>query len=158
MKKNYGTYYKSIMVLLLLIISTLSFAQTTQQELRNTYDHWTLAVSTAKGKPAQVLALYEPNAILVATFAPAPLTTRQEITDYFTKLTANKNMSIETLQFIPQFYGNIAIASGIYVFRFTDAANKKVAVKARYSFVYYNDHGHWLIVNHHSSQVPTAAH
>ncbi len=50
-------------------------------------------------------------------------------------------------------YGDTAVDSGTYTFWLT-RDGKIEAVPARYSLVYRNRGGKWLIVDHHSSRVP----
>ena len=54
-------------------------------------------------------------------------------------------------------YGDMAINTGTYTFSQVDDG-KEVLRPARFSFVYRNRGGRWLIVDHHSSAVPAAAH
>jgi hypothetical protein len=53
-------------------------------------------------------------------------------------------------------YGDLAINTGTYTFigPARDAAGKPISRPARFSFVYRNRDGRWLIVDHHSSAVP----
>ncbi len=145
-------------VILSVLMVTAAFGKTQTEQVHEIYDQWTHAIETAKGNPQPVVSLYAPKAVLLATLSPMPITTRQAMNDYFAKLTANQNMKVETKQIITQIFPEVAINSGVYVFRFTDKNNKPVALEARFSFVYHQSHGHWLIVNHHSSLLPVAAH
>ncbi len=47
-------------------------------------------------------------------------------------------------------FGQVAINSGIYTFTFKDGA----VVQARFTFVYRWNGSRWMIVEHHSSQMP----
>jgi hypothetical protein len=50
-------------------------------------------------------------------------------------------------------YGNLAINTGTYTFsELRDG--KEVVRPARFSFVFRNVNGRWLIVDHHSSAMP----
>jgi hypothetical protein len=51
-------------------------------------------------------------------------------------------------------YGNTAINTGYYTFSFTKDGEAKT-IPARYSFVYLKRDGRWMIVDHHSSAMPT---
>jgi hypothetical protein len=53
-----------------------------------------------------------------------------------------------------RIYGDIAINSGTYSFN-NVRDGKPVTTAARFSFVYRNRDGRWVIVDHHSSAVPT---
>ncbi len=137
-------------------LSTIAWGDegATVQQVHAAYAQWTHAIEAAKGNPQPVVSLYAPKAILLATLAPAPITTHAEMDKYFAKLTSNKNMKVETQQIITQVFPHIAINSGLYVFHFTNNNNKPVALGARFSFVYHEVNGKWLIVNHHSSVLP----
>lgn len=138
-----------------MLMVTIAFGDAEEeQQIRKSYYQWVHALETAKGNPATVVSLYAPKAILLATLSPLPLTTPEELERYFSKLTSNKNLKVETKQMILQFFPDIAILSGIYVFNYTDKNNKPVSLEARYSFVYHESQGKWLIVNHHSSLIP----
>jgi uncharacterized protein (TIGR02246 family) len=143
-----------IIGMMLMVTSAFGQGSATQQQVHQAYDQWTHAMETAQGNPKPVVSLYAPKAVLLATLAPRPLTTTQALNDYFTKLTAHKNLKVETKQIITQIFPGIAINSGVYVFSFLDKNNKPVSLEARFSFVYQHSHGQWLIVNHHSSLTP----
>jgi uncharacterized protein (TIGR02246 family) len=53
-------------------------------------------------------------------------------------------------------FGDVAVNTGTYTFvgPARDAAGKPISRPARFSFVYRNRDGRWLIVDHHSSAVP----
>lgn len=147
----------SLFFLLVLVTGTV-FADSlpTEAQIHKVYERWTQAIARAKGNPQPVVALYSPDTILLATLSPLPLTTRSQLNDYFTKLTRNKDLTVETKQILTQIYPHIAINSGVYIFHFIDKNNKPVALTARFSFVYHESNGQWLIVNHHSSLMPKA--
>jgi len=46
------------------------------------------------------------------------------------------------------------VISGLYTFSFEEDG-KMVSIPARFSFVYEKENGKWLIVEHHSSKVPS---
>ena len=52
-------------------------------------------------------------------------------------------------------YGDTAINSGTYaLLNVAVRDGKPVTIAARFSFVYRNRNGRWVIVDHHSSRVP----
>ena len=77
------------------------------------------------------------------------LLTDEEIEDYFVRFLANGPVGKIDEGNIRTF-GEMAINSGIYTFTFKDGA----AVSARFTFVYRWNGQRWLIVEHHSSQMP----
>jgi hypothetical protein len=94
-------------------LSTIAWGDegATVQQVHTAYAQWTHAIEAAKGNPRPVVSLYAPKAILLATLAPAPITTHAEMDKYFAKLTSNKNMKVETQQIITQVFPHIAINS-----------------------------------------------
>ena len=105
-------------------------------------------------EPNRVVALYDPNAVLWGTVSPTICDTPDAVRDYFKGLPS----------FPPEFkgvlgeqririYGETAINSGTYTFS-SVRDGKPTSLPARFSFVYRNQGGRWLIVDHHSSAVP----
>ncbi|MBS0350147.1 MAG: SgcJ/EcaC family oxidoreductase [Proteobacteria bacterium] len=143
-----------LMWMVVLVTSVTFAAPVTEQQIQRVYYQWTHAIESARGNPQPVVSLYAPKAISLATLAPLPLTNHAQLDAYFKKLTSNKGLHVETQQILTQIYPHIAINSGVYTFHFIDSENKPVALKARFSFVYHESKGRWLIVNHHSSVLP----
>jgi uncharacterized protein (TIGR02246 family) len=152
MKKN---ILCTVLMAMMLIVTAAFGSSEEEQQVRKTYYQWVHAIETAKGNPSSVVSLYAPKAILLATLSPLPLTSAEDLERYFEKLTSNKNLKVETKQMIFQFFPDIAILSGVYVFKYIDKNNKPVSLEARFSFVYHESQGKWWIVNHHSSLIPS---
>lgn len=112
-----------------------------------------------QGDPKAMLKLYSPDAVLVATFAPAPLTTRSQIFDYFVKFLGGKpGLCGKVLTRYPRTVSqNGYVSSGLYIFQWKENGQLK-SQKARYTYVWtkcpYS--GSWKILTHHSSVVPDA--
>ncbi|MES9966602.1 MAG: nuclear transport factor 2 family protein, partial [Sedimenticola sp.] len=73
----------------------------------------------------------------------------EEVEDYFVHFLAKGPVG-EIDEANIRTFGDIAINSGIYTFTFKDGA----VVQARYTFVYRWNGERWLIIEHHSSQMP----
>jgi uncharacterized protein (TIGR02246 family) len=115
---------------------------------------WTRALASGQGgKP--VAALYARDAILLATFAPEPLTTPAAIAAYFRQLTAKPGLAATVDSERIDLFGDGAADTGLYTFRYREGG-KEVRVPARFTFVYRKTARGWLIVSHHSSVVPQA--
>jgi len=72
-----------------------------------------------------------------------------EIEDYFVHfLTKGPKGVIDESNV--RVFGEIAINSGVYTFTFNDQA----VVQARFTFVYRFNGKKWMIIEHHSSQMP----
>ena len=120
-----------------------------------------VAAATAKwavvfvvDNPAEIVALYDDDAILWGTLSPTLAEGRQAIGWYFER--AYKALPGHSVKFGQQkirVYGDIAINSGFYTFSYL-RDGETVSLPARYSFVYRKRGNDWLIVDHHSSALP----
>lgn len=118
-----------------------------QNEISSLFEEWNLALQT--GEPKQVAALYENNSILLPTISNKVRHNHQEIEDYFTQFLA-KGPKGKIDEANIRVFDDLAINSGIYRFRFKDSST----VRARFTFVYRRNKTRWMIVEHHSSQMP----
>jgi uncharacterized protein (TIGR02246 family) len=120
-----------------------------QQEIASLFDNWNQALQTRD--PKQVAALYAQDGILLPTVSNQVRHNPAEIEDYFVNFLA-KGPAGKIDEANIRVFGDLAINSGVYTFTFADGA----VVQARYTFVYRWDGEQWLIVEHHSSQMPEA--
>lgn len=111
------------------------------------FDEWNSALQT--GEPKRVAALYDDGAILLPTVSNKVRHNEDEIVDYFVQFLAKGPKGKIDEQNI-RIFGEIAINSGVYTFTFKDGS----VVQARYTFVYRWNAQRWMIVEHHSSQMP----
>lgn len=105
----------------------------------------------------RVLALYDRDAVLWGTTSPTIRDNPASIREYFNFLrTAPPYYKGVLGEQRIRVYGDMAINSGTYTFigPALDAAGKPISRPARFTFVYRNRDGRWLIVDHHSSAVP----
>ncbi len=104
--------------------------------------------------PGPILALYDQEAVLWGTLSPTRRDDPAAIRDYFVKAFAALPQHKVTFgdQLI-RVYGNTAINTGYYTFSFVKDGQAKT-LPARYSFTYVKRNGNWMIVDHHSSEVP----
>ncbi len=108
----------------------------------------------------RVVALYDPDAVLWGTTSPSLRDNPAAVRDYFAFLrTAPPYYKGILGEQRIRVFGDVAINSGTYTFvgPARDAAGNPVRRPARFSFVYRNRDGRWLIVDHHSSAVPAPA-
>lgn len=142
-------------------------AQEDRAQVQKAYEDWTLAVQNAKGDPAGVVALYAPNAILLATLSPKIKRnlhdnasqelfdfSQTDLIDYFKDFTSLKGIHATTEKLYTQLFDDVAINTGLYTFEYVDDHGKTIDVPARFTFVYEKLNGQWMIINHHSSLVP----
>jgi hypothetical protein len=105
----------------------------------------------------RVVALYDPGAVLWGTTSPQLRDNPASVRDYFNFLrTAPPYYKGVLGEQRIRVYGDVAINTGTYTFigPALDAAGNPISRPARFSFVYRNRDGRWLIVDHHSSAVP----
>jgi uncharacterized protein (TIGR02246 family) len=117
----------------------------------------TLAWGQALGEddPDKVLPFYSDDAVLWGTLSPTVRADRQALRDYF--VTAFKVLPDLKVAFGDQLirvYGNTAVNTGYYTFSFAKDGETKT-LPARYSFTYVKNGERWLIVDHHSSAMPS---
>jgi uncharacterized protein (TIGR02246 family) len=111
------------------------------------FEEWNIALKT--GNPENVAKLYAPGAILLPTMSNLVRHDHDEIKDYFVHFIANKPRGA-ILESNIRDLGEIVINSGIYEFTFQDGSK----VKARFTYVYTKVNNRWMIIEHHSSQMP----
>ena len=116
-------------------------------EIMALFDEWNDALIS--GDPKKVAALYESNGILLPTVSNKVRHNHEEIEDYFVHFLA-KGPSGKIDEANIRTFGQLAINSGVYTFTLQDGS----AVQARYTFVYRWNGQRWMIVEHHSSQMP----
>jgi uncharacterized protein (TIGR02246 family) len=105
--------------------------------------------------PDRILALYDREAVLWGTLSPKRRDNSEAIRDYM--VNAFKALPDHKVSFGDQLirvYGDMAINTGYYTFTYNKDGESK-SLPARYSFVYAKRNGHWMIVDQHSSAMPT---
>lgn len=111
------------------------------------FERWNASLAT--GDPDAVVANYAENGVLQPTLSAEMRTTPEEMRDYFVGFVARQPQGTITEREI--FLGcNVAVDTGNYTFTFGDGSS----AQARYSFVYADEGGQWVIVSHHSSLAP----
>jgi hypothetical protein len=102
-----------------------------------------------------IVDTYANNGVLIGTFAIKIKKGRQTIKPYFEGLFKKENLRVK---FDNDVFTNELeegyIVSGFYEFSYNENGERKVA-NARYSYVVQNINGKMLIVNHHSSEIPS---
>src|SRR5229473_1218155 len=106
--------------------------------------------------PDKVLPLYADDAVLWGTLSPKVRADRTALRDYF--VAAFKVLPGLKVAFGDQLirvYGGTAVNTGYYTFSYVKDGEAK-SLPARYSFTYVKSGENWLIVDHHSSAMPSA--
>ena len=127
-------------------------APITSDEVEVLFARWAKALRT--GHPDRVTRNYAPDAILLATTSNAPRTTYAEIRDYyFNFLQREPRVRNESRKI--RIGCNVVTDVGVYSFTLNGPVPGTVAtLRARYTFIYEQRDGDWLIVHHHSSSMP----
>jgi hypothetical protein len=96
-------------------------------------------------RPAEVLRLYAPSAVLIPTYDEGPLVGHRQLAAYFRHFLAKPGLCGLVESCVEQTLGRVEIYSGLYSFRWQGGS-----ARARFSFVVVGG----VVVNHHSSEVP----
>jgi uncharacterized protein (TIGR02246 family) len=142
---------------LALSIILLSFASNAFAGPKEEVAEATLSWGRAVGEddPDKMLPFYSNDAVLWGTLSPTVRADRAALRDYF--VTAFKVLPGLKVAFGDQLirvYGNAAVNTGYYTFSYVKDGEPR-SLPARYSFTYVKSGEHWLIVDHHSSAMPS---
>lgn len=142
---------------LALSIAFLSFAANAlvgpKEEVAAATSAWGRALG--QDDPDKVLPFYSDDAVLWGTVSPTVRADRAALRDYF--VTAFKVLPGLKVTFGDQLirvYGNTAVNTGYYTFSYIKDGETK-SLPARYSLTYVRSGERWLIVDHHSSAMPS---
>ena len=108
----------------------------------------------AAKNPDEVTALFDKDAVLLATLANVPRTDHAGIRDYFVKFLKSSPVGqIDTSTI--RTGCNWALRAGTWTVSLTDSnTGAKTDVRARYTFLYQFENGRWKIEHLHSSAMP----
>ena len=143
--------FAMFMSLLILGAPTLALAGP-KEEVAATTQAWIEAMTSHNAE--RVVALYDAEAVLWGTRSSTLRDTPATVRDYFKVLqTIPSSYKVVLGEQRIRIYGDSALNTGTYTFS-EDRDGTPVIRPARFSFVYRNRDGRWLIVDHHSSAVP----
>jgi len=114
------------------------------------------AQALGEDDPDKVLPLYSDDAVLWGTLSPTVRADRAALRDYF--VAAFKVLPSLKVAFgdqVIRVYNDTAVNTGYYTFSFVKDGETK-SLPARHSFTYVKRGDDWLIVDHHSSAMPSA--
>ena len=116
----------------------------------------TWARALGEDDPDKVLPLYSDDAVLWGTLSPTLRSDRAALRDYFvTAFTVLPGLQVTFGDQLIRVYGGTAVNTGYYTFSYVKDGEAK-SLPARYSFTYVKIGNSWLIVDHHSSAMPSA--
>jgi uncharacterized protein (TIGR02246 family) len=137
---------------LLVLVAALPALAGPQEDVGAATQAWIDGMNSHNAE--RVVALYDTDAVLWGTRSATLRDTPATVRDYFKILqTVPSSYKVVVGEQRIRIYGDIAINTGTYTFS-EDRDDKPVIRPARFSFVYRNRDGRWLIVDHHSSVVP----
>jgi uncharacterized protein (TIGR02246 family) len=113
------------------------------------------AQTLGQNDPDKMILLYAADGVLWGTLSPTVRADRAAVRDYF--VTAFKVLPSLKVTFGEQLirvYGSTAVNTGYYTFSYIKDGETKT-LPARYSFTFVKEGENWMIVDHHSSAMPT---
>ena len=122
-------------------------------EVEQCYQNWIKALLQEGNKVEALLALYKEDAVLLPTLSGKICCNKTDKQGYFEHFSNLGIYQVHTQAQHISISGNIAVNAGHYSFVREDQG-QTIETFARYSFVYENNEGNWLINHHHSSLVP----
>ena len=137
------------------ILSTVqSLAQGSVEEISALLGRWAATYGSAES-PDEMLSLYAPDAVFFGTGGQTPFLGAHEFGPYFGQQFSN--FSVRKVSFIDpviRTYDSTATATGLYHFEVTTKAGDAIDAVLRFSFALHRGEDGWIIVQHHSSQIP----
>ena len=141
-----------VLSIVLLSFASLAF-EDPKEEVAAATSTWARALG--EDDPDKVLPLYSEDAVLWGTLSPTVRADRAALRDYF--VTAFKVLPSLKVAFGDQLirvYNGTAVNTGYYTFSYVKDGETK-SLPARYSFTFVKRGDAWLIVDHHSSAMPS---
>ncbi len=116
----------------------------------------TWADSFNKRNPAALASLYAKDAVLWGTLSVKITSTPEGVRQYFDAACSSPlALAVVFDEQLIRACGDLMLNSGTYTFAF-ERDGKREHFPARFSMALRNERGRWLIVDHHSSGMPTA--
>jgi uncharacterized protein (TIGR02246 family) len=113
------------------------------------------AQALGEDDPDKVLPLYSSDAVLWGTLSPKLRSDPAALRDYFVgAFKALPGLKVTFGDQLIRVYGNTAVSTGYYTFSYVQNGESKI-FPARYSFTYVKNGDRWMIVDHHSSAMPS---
>ena len=135
-----------------LIVSAPVMADTAK-DVEATTQQWIAAFN--RKSATDIVALYAKDAVFFGTTSPILRDTPELVRDYFKNIGNVGDSTISMGDHRVQVFGEVAINTGFYT-RTAVQDGKEVKNPARFTFVYQLRQGKWVIVEHHSSVLPSA--
>ena len=134
-----------------LVVSAPVVADTVK-DVEATTQQWITAFNRKSAE--EIVALYAKDAVFFGTTSPILRDKPDLVRDYFKNIGNAGNSTISMGDHRVQVFGDVAINTGFYT-RTSVQDGKEVKTPARFTFVYQLRQGKWMIVEHHSSVLPS---
>ena len=103
--------------------------------------------------PSRITGMYDSDAVLWGTSSKTVAANPAAIAEYFKDAGKRPNARVTFGEQHLRVYADVAVNTGHYTF--SDVRDgKEISTPARFTIVFRNRDGKWLIVAHHSSRVP----
>ena len=125
--------------------------QATKDQIAAALKAWQAAYDSRD--PKNIVSMYDTEAVLWGTAAKTIAPSPTAVWEYFKNAAARPNARVVIGEQHIRVFGETAFSSGYYTF--TDVREGQVVPRpARFTLVFHNKAGKWLVVAHHSSAMP----
>jgi hypothetical protein len=142
-------------IVLLLLLGACASVPTDGRATRDQIEAATKAWQEAYDSrdPRNIVAMYDTEAVLWGTTAKTIAPSPSAVWEYFKNAASRPNARVVIGEQHIRVYAETAFSSGYYTF--TDVRDGQVVPRpARFTLVFHNKAGKWLVVAHHSSAMP----
>jgi hypothetical protein len=133
------------------LLSRKTASATNESAVLEALQRWVSTINSRQ--PSAVSRLYSDDAIFLPTLSHTRIHGSMDRTTYFARLLGKSGFRVDILELDLQMLGDVGVCSGVYDFDYTFRGDN-AQLEARFSMVFQRIDGVYLIVNHHSSQVP----
>jgi hypothetical protein len=125
--------------------------QAAKQQITEAAQAWQAAYNSRDSR--RIVGMYDADAVLWGTTAKTIAPSPAAVWDYFKDAASRPNARVSIGEQHIRVFGETAFSSGYYTF--TDLRDgQPVPRPARFTLVFHNKAGKWLVVAHHSSVMP----
>ena len=144
--------FSALLLLLLSACATVpAEGQETTDQIAAATKAWQAAYDTRD--PKNIVSMYDAEAVLWGTAAKTIAPNPTAVWEYFKNAAARPNARVVIGEQHIRVFGATAFNSGYYTF--SDVRDGQVVARpSRFTFVFHNKAGKWLVVAHHSSAMP----
>ncbi len=147
-----STLSRTAFAMLTAILACARVSANTAADIEAATQQWIAAFN--RHSATDIVALYAKDAVFFGTTSPVLRDKPELVWDYFKDVAKLSDSTITLGDHRVQVFGTVAINTGFYIRKMTEAG-KVVESPARFTFVYQRRGGKWMIVEHHSSVLPS---